>query len=158
MKTEEELSTTISDSKSNIKEKLVVCCQWNNYIDNDHLPDAVCYSCAEKLEKSWLFSEFVAVAQLKLNEIFNATELIVIKRELNADDEDELPLCDTQEDIFVEPITLPPEPANDDEKILSESAVDIPDESKSRQSHECDMCDKSFTTSYNLTVCFDLKA
>lgn len=158
MKTEDELNTTISDSKLNVKEKLVVCCQWNNYINNDHLPETICYSCTEKLEKSWLFSECVAFAQLKLSEIFNETELVAVKRELNADDEDELPLCDTQEDIFVEPITLPPEPANDDDKVLVASAMDTPDETKSRQSHDCDICDKSFTTSYNLTVCFESKA
>lgn len=154
MKTDDELNTTISDSKLNIKEKLVVCCQWNNYINNNHLPDAVCYACTEKLEKSWLFSECVAFAQIKLQEIFNETELIAVKCELNADD-DELPLCDTQEDIFVEPITLPA-PINDDDRVSIGSTNDTLDEVKSRQIHDCDMCQKSFTTAYNLTVGFDL--
>lgn len=148
-KTEDELNTTISDAKLNIKDKLVVCCQWNNYINNSHLPEAVCYSCTEKLEKSWLFNECVAYAQIKLQEIFMETELLAVKCELNADD-DELPLCDTQEDIFVEPITLP-EPSNDDEKLLIGSTIEL-DEAKSRQNHECDLCQKSFTTAYNLTV------
>lgn len=153
MKTEDELNATISDTKLNIKEKLVVCCQWNNYINNSHLPDTVCYSCTEKLEKSWLFSECVAFAQIKLQELFNEAELIAIKSELSTDIDDELPLCDTQEDIFVEPITLP-EPTNDDDKLMIGSIVNTLDESKSRQSHECDMCQKTFTTAYNLTVCF----
>lgn len=152
-KTDDELSTTINDSKLNIKEKLVVCCQWNNFINHNHLPDGVCYSCCEKLEKSWLFNECVAFAQVKLQEIFNESDLISVKCELNAED-DEFNVCDTSENIFVEPITLP-EPIIDDEKHLIGSTIDTSDESKSRHMHECDICQKTFTTAYNLTVRFE---
>lgn len=148
-KTEDEINTTISDPKNNIKEKLIVCCQWNNYLPNVRLPEEVCHFCTEKLEKSWLFSECVALAQIKLQEIFSGDELVAVKAEPNA--EDEFSLCDTQEDIFVEPITLP-ETTNDDDKRLIGSTMDTVDEIKCRQLHECDICQKNFTTAYNLTV------
>lgn len=155
-KSEDELSTTINDPKLNIKEKLVVCCQWNkwnNCMNNSHLPDGVCFSCCEKLEKCWLFNENVAFAQTKLQEIFNDAELIAVKCELNTED-DEFNLCDAPEDIFVEPITLPvpPEVVNDDEKHLIGSTIDSLDAARARQLHECDECQKTFTTAYNLTV------
>lgn len=155
-KTEDELSTTINDSKLKIKEKLVACCQWNNYLNNNNsqLPDGICYSCCEQLEKCWRFNESVALAQVKLHDIFNDTELLSVKCELNADD-DEFNVCDTAENIFVEPITLP-EPTIDDEKHLIGSTIDTLDETKSRQVHECDICQKRFTTAYNLTVHFNL--
>lgn len=152
-KTEDEFNTSINDANLNIKEKLIVCCQWNNYSSNSHLPDSVCYSCFEKLEKCWLFNECVAFAQTKLQEIYNESELIAVKCELTADD-DEFGLCDTPENIFVEPITLPE--SNDDEKNLIGSTIDDAlDENRSRQLHECDFCQKNFTTAYNLTVCFE---
>lgn len=151
-KSEIELSTTINDSKLNIKEKLVICCQWNNYQNNNHLPDGVCVSCCEKLEKCWLFNESVSLAQAKLQEIFHDAELVSIKTETNADD-DEFNLCEASEDIFVESITLP-EQTVDDEKIATdpESGTENSDKSKLRRHFECEMCQKSFTTAYNLTV------
>lgn len=156
-KTADELSTTISDSKLNIKEKLVACCQWNHYSKNTHLPDGICYLCCDKLEKSWLFNESVANAQIKLHDIFHETELLSVKCELSADD-DEFNVCDTAENIFVEPITLAvpetePEPPLDDEKHLIGSTIEMSEENKSRQNHECETCQKTFTTAYNLTVC-----
>lgn len=149
-KPEDELSSTINDSKLNIKEKLVVCCQWNNYSANTQLPDSVCYSCVEKLEKSWLFNECIALAQIKLQEIFNEVDLVSVKSEPNVDDE--FPLCDNPEDIFVEEIMLP-EPNNEDDKPLVGVTIESLEEAKPRQLHECDECQKSFTTAYNLTVC-----
>ncbi|XP_031638324.1 zinc finger protein 883-like [Contarinia nasturtii] len=154
-KTEDELNTiTINDPKSNVKEKLVICCQWNNYINYVHLPETICYSCTEKLEKSWLFNESIAFAQIKLQEIFCETELIAVKSEFG-DDIDEFPLCDTQEDIFVEPIQpigVAELATTDDEKHLIGSTIESSDEAKTRHSHECDVCQKCFTTAYNLTV------
>lgn len=152
-KTDDEMSTTISDPNSNLKEKLVVCCQWNNYTNNNHLPEGVCYSCCEKLDKSWLFNESVAFAQAKLQELFDESEVLLVKCELNTEDE-EFNVCDTSENIFVEPITLP-EPIIDDEKHLIGSTIDTLDETKSRQIHDCDICQKTFTTAYNLTVRID---
>lgn len=150
-KTENEFNTTINDKQLNIKEKLVACCQWNNYLNYTHLPVCVCYSCCEKLEKCWLFNESVAYAQSKLLEIFNESDLVSVKSEPNVDDE----FGDNQEDIFVEQIMLP-EPVNDDEKIHGET-IETLDETKHRQLHECDECQKSFTTAYNLTVCLKLR-
>lgn len=153
LKTEDELNTTICDPKLNIEKKLVICCQWNNYMNNSHFPETICYSCTEKLEQSWYFNESVALAQIKLQEIFSETELVAIKSE-SPEDDDEFALCDdTQEDIFVEPIKLP-ESTKDDEKHLIGSTIESLDATKSRQTHECDVCHKSFTTAYNLTVSF----
>lgn len=149
-KSEDEINTTISDVKLKIEEKLVVCCQWNNYIKNTHLPESVCYACNEKLEKSWLFCESVAYAQIKLQEIYTETELVGIKCEIGEDDE--FALFERAEDIFVEPIILPESVANDDEKSLIGSTVEPFDENTSRQNHKCDVCHKSFTTAYNLMV------
>lgn len=151
LKTEDELNTTINDTRLNIREKLIICCQWNNYSNNSHIPENVCYSCIEKLEKCWLFNESVAFAQTKLQEIYHDSEMVAVKCELIQDD-DEFSLCDTPEDIFVEPITLPV-PSNDDDKNLIASIIDTLDENKSRQIHECEICSKKFTTNFNLTVC-----
>lgn len=151
-KTEDELNTTINDTNANIKEKLIVCCQWNNYSNSGHLPESVCYSCCEKLEKCWLFNECVAYAQTKLQEIYGDPDLVAVKCELNPEeDSTEFPLCDTSESIFVEPITLPLLTIDDDKTQIG-STSDTADESKSRHFHECDICQKSFTTAYNLTV------
>lgn len=157
LKTDDELNTTtINDPKLNIKEKLVICCQWNNYVNYTNLPETICYSCTEKLEKSWLFNESVAFAQIKLQEIFCDSELHAIKSEFDGDDNDEFPLTDAQEDIFVEPIqplTAPELSTNDDEKHLIGSTIECLDETKSRHRHECDVCQKSFMTACSLTVC-----
>lgn len=149
LKTVDDLSTTITDTKLKIEEKLIVCCQWNNYRNiNCNFPDTVCYLCIEKLEKCWIFSESVALAQEKLQEIFQDTELVDIKYESNVED-DEFSAGDA-EDIFVEPLKVTAIP-NDDTKPPNDTANDSLDETKSRQLHECDICKKSFTTAYNLT-------
>lgn len=148
LKADDDLSTTINDSTLKIEEKLIICCQWNNYRNtNSNLPDAVCYSCFEKLEKCWLFSETVAIAQTKLQEILQDTELVDIKYETNEEDEEFDP-SDT-EDIFVEPLKVAAIPSNDD-KPSNSTTSDSLDETKSRQLHECDICKKCFTTAYNL--------
>lgn len=148
LKADDDLSTTINDSTLKIEEKLIICCQWNNYRNtNSNLPDAVCYSCFEKLEKCWLFNETVAIAQTKLQEILQDTELVDIKYETNEEDEEFDP-SDT-EDIFVEPLKVAAIPSNDD-KPSNSTTSDSLDETKSRQLHECDICKKSFTTAYNL--------
>lgn len=151
LKTDDDLSTTINDTTLKIEEKLIICCQWNNYRNtNSNLPDAVCYSCFEKLEKSWLFNETVAIAQTKLQEILQDTELVDIKYETNAED-DEFDPSDT-EDIFVEPLNVAAIPIKDDkdDKPADITASDSQDETKARQLHECHICRKGFTTAYNL--------
>lgn len=147
-KTFDDLSTTINDTKLKIQEKLIICCQWNNYRNaNCNLPDGICYSCVEKLEKCWLFNESVAIAQAKLQEIFQDTELVDIKCETNIED-DEFNPNDT-ENIFVEPLKVAPI-SNDNIQPPDSTPDDSLDETKSRQLHECDICKKSFTTAYNL--------
>lgn len=148
LKTGDDLSTTIHDAALKIEEKLIICCQWNNYRHtNPNLPDAVCYSCFEKLEKCWLFSETVAIAQAKLQEILQDTELVDIKYEINAEDDEFNP--SEAEDIFVEPLKVAAIP-NSDDKPLHSTTTDSVDETKPRQLHECEICKKSFTTAYNL--------
>lgn len=151
LKTDDELSTTIGDTKLKIEEKLVACCQWNNYRNaNCNVPDAVCYLCCEKLEKCWLFNETIAIAQAKLEELFHDIEPLEVKDETNIE-EDEFNVAETSLDIFVEPLTLP-HVVNDEEKAVIDTTNENLDETKHHQTHECDICGKSFTTSYNLTV------
>lgn len=154
LKVADELTASIDDPKLRIEEKLLACCRWHQYGNstNANFPNGICYSCCEKLENCWLFNETVAKAQVKLQEIFgDNTELIVIKDEAHTED-DEFSPVDVVVDIFVEPLKLSTG-ANDDEKPLVDAAADDTfDEKKSRISHECDECAKSFTTAYNLTV------
>lgn len=142
LKSIEDLHTTINDKKLKIEEKLIVCCQWNNYQNiNYNFPDAICYSCCEKLEKCWLFNETVASAQTKLEEIFRDTELVDIKYETNTED-DEFNPGDPTVDIFVEPLKV---------AAIINTTNDSLDETKSHHLNECSVCRKSFTTAYNLT-------
>lgn len=151
LKTIDDLNTTINDKKLKIEEKLIVCCQWNNYQSiNSNFPDAVCNLCCEKLEKCWLFNESVAIAQTKLEEIFRDTELVDIKYETNTED-DEFNPVDTSVDIFVEPLKLAAV-TKDDAKPLINTTNNSLDEIKSHHLHECDICHKTFTTAYNLTT------
>lgn len=150
LKTIDELTTTINDTKLKIDEKLIACCQWNKYQNtNCNFPNGICNLCCEKLEKCWLFNETVANAQEKLAEIFGDNELTEIKYEENTED-DELGAIDTSVDIFVEPLKLSTA-INEDEK----PSIDTPNDTievKKSLSHECDICAKGFTTAYNLTV------
>lgn len=154
LKALDELTTTIYDKTLQIEEKLLACCRWNQYQNsiNSNFPNAICLLCCEKLEKCWLFNETVANAQAKLQEIFgDNNELIPIKDEENIDEYDEFCPVDVSVDIFVEPLKLSTV-TNDDEKPPINAENDAIDENKSRLSHDCDMCGKSFTTAYNLTV------
>lgn len=110
LKTDDELNIKISDSTLKIHEKLIACCQWNNYQSNASFPSAICYLCYEKLEKSWLFSESIAFAQDKLQEVLREIELAPIKYESDLDNDarfndDAFNAYDSEpETIFVEPI------------------------------------------------------
>lgn len=149
-KSEEDLCASINDSKSNILEKLVICCQWNSYPITDELPDRVCCLCSEKLEKCWLFSECVAQAQQKLQQLMNDGEL-TIKTEPQLDED---LMCENTESIFVEPITLPEIITTEPNNELIGSTIENIDESMLSQHRECDICHKIFTTGYNLKVNF----
>lgn len=144
-----DLNCSIGDENSEIKVKLMACCQWHLHDTNTHFPQTICFGCVEKLEKCWLFNDSVAKAQIKLLEIFG--EFVPIKCEVNIDDEN------VDEDIFVEPIPIPVVPADIDKEDLSPgTSIDSIDNevSSGRQSHECDICQKIFTTAYNLNVIY----
>lgn len=150
-KSDDDLCASINDLKSGILEKLSACCQWNSYAVNPELPDRVCSMCSEKLEKCWIFSECVSSAQIKLQQLFDDGELTI-----NNETEEDL-ICDNAESIFVEPITLPdiyPEPSDDfiesTDDLIGSTIENVLDESMSMR--ECDICQKVFTTGYNLTV------
>lgn len=105
------LTIRISDSKLNVEEKLIACCQWNKYKqDDDNLPDAICCECYERLQECWLFSESIASAQEKLRRmLFLNIETARVKHELKTED-NEFNQCETESEdinIFVEPLTLP---------------------------------------------------
>lgn len=65
-----EIITTISDTERLIEEKLIACCQWNVTENEQKLPQDICMFCMDKLDKCWLFSQSVQLAQSKLLEIF----------------------------------------------------------------------------------------
>lgn len=65
-----EIATTISDVDNLIEQKLTACCQWNEEKWNTKLPQHICMGCLDKLDKCWLFSQSVRLAQRKLREIF----------------------------------------------------------------------------------------
>lgn len=66
----DQIKTTINDTDWNIEAKLAICCQWNPLQVNDTLPKEVCDFCFDKLEQCWTFSQIVATAQIKLQEIY----------------------------------------------------------------------------------------
>lgn len=171
----DELNINISDSTIQIQEKLIACCQWNNYQHDSNLPDAICYSCYEKLEKSWLFSESVAFAQTKLLEIFHEIEIAPVKYESDVDN-DGFNVYESEsesEKIFVEPIA--PSKKTTRKKNEEKQSVKIFVESikssnetiheekpvvlaparasvKVVKSLECTTCKRSFRSPYNLEV------
>lgn len=106
IKTDDELNIEISDTKLKIHEKLVACCQWDTYQSNVNFPYRICYFCYERLEKSWLFSESIAYAQKKLQEVLHEIELAPVKCDLDVDDDDVgFHAYESEpEEIFVEPI------------------------------------------------------
>lgn len=65
-----EIIASIDDSEKSIEQKLMACCQWNVESINERLPQNVCVVCLDKLDKFWLFSQSVQLAQQKLQEIF----------------------------------------------------------------------------------------
>lgn len=70
-KTAEELLYHIDDETLNIKQKLIVCCQWNSLSIEEHneMPKWICGNCFESLSASWAFANNVAVAQNKIQTI-----------------------------------------------------------------------------------------
>lgn len=180
IKSDDELNIKIGDSTLQIREKLIVCCQWNKYQNSANLPDAICYLCYEKLEKSWLFSESIEFAQIKLLEIFHDIELAPVKSESDVDDngfnvyELEAETEPQPEEIFVDPI-IPKEKKvrvkkekKPSTKIvvksIKPSKKSVRDEKPpkvkpprklldvEKESYECTTCKKSFRSPYNLEV------
>lgn len=64
-----ELVYSIDDEFSNIKQKLIDCCRWNEISDGDQIgaPKMICKDCYENLEKCWSFVESVSLAQQKIH-------------------------------------------------------------------------------------------
>lgn len=98
------LTIRISDSILNVEEKLIACCQWEKYRDNDdNLPDAICFECYDKLEESWHFSNAIGEAQEALRKMLY---LRFPEHELKAEDNEFDNKCETELEninIFVEP-------------------------------------------------------
>lgn len=66
-----EIVASLTDAENLIERKLMECFQWPLEITNHRdLPQEICLSCSEKLDKCWLFAKSVQVAQVKLLEIF----------------------------------------------------------------------------------------
>lgn len=65
-KHEEEIKTTLTDPTLNILQKLIDCCRWNSFDDDEKLPESVCFLCYDKLHQSWLFANKVDQAQKEL--------------------------------------------------------------------------------------------
>lgn len=124
LKTYDELNIQISDATLKIHEKLTACCQWDKYQPNASYPSAICYLCYEKLEKSWLFSESIAFAQRKLQEVLHEIELAPVKfdSDVNYDDGgfnagEFDAYAPGKMEIFVEPIL--PSPKTKKEKTVT---------------------------------------
>lgn len=65
-----DLVTSISDVGQFMEQKLWACCQWTPENIEQQLPHGVCTNCADRLNKCWLFSQSVQMAQQKLLVIF----------------------------------------------------------------------------------------
>lgn len=63
---QKKIKCKITDEALQIEQKLSDCCRWNLYQNKNNLPESVCVSCFECLERSWLFCEKVAATQEKL--------------------------------------------------------------------------------------------
>lgn len=53
-----------------MEQKLRECCQWTDENTKHQLPHGVCSICWDNLERCWLFSQRVQLAQLRLLKIF----------------------------------------------------------------------------------------
>lgn len=65
-----EIVASLMDAENLIEQKLMECFQWPVENTNHRLPQEICLSCSDKLDKCWLFSKSVQLAQSKLLEIF----------------------------------------------------------------------------------------
>lgn len=70
LKDSSEIVASINDVEQSMEQKLRACCQWTTENTEQRLPHSVCTICFDKLEKYWLFSQCVQLAQEKLLEIF----------------------------------------------------------------------------------------
>lgn len=76
-KQSQELKTSINDPKYSIKQKLIDCCRWSLYEQNENLPESICIVCYDKLECCWKFIEQVEKAQSKFNEWISKNEEVL---------------------------------------------------------------------------------
>lgn len=105
------LTIRLSDSTLNVEEKLIACCQWDNYKHDDvDLPDVICCDCYERLQECWIFSESIASAQEKLRRILLQNfGTASVKNELKTEENefDRRGAESKNVNIFEELITLP---------------------------------------------------
>lgn len=108
------MTIQLTNSKLNVEEKLIACCQWKKYKGDDDLPNTICCTGYKTLQKCWLFSESIACAQEKLRQIYRNIETTAEKHEIKMN-ENESNLSEAESDhahIFVKPIkAMTPEPA-----------------------------------------------
>lgn len=66
-----EIKCTINDKTKNIEQKLIDCCRWSQYQNDEHLPHNICNSCFECLEECWQFCEKLVATQIHLKDNFS---------------------------------------------------------------------------------------
>lgn len=84
LKDSHEIVASISDAEQSIQQKLRACCEWTAENAKHRLPHSVCTICFDKLDKCWLFSQSVQLAQQKLLEIFGKRKLKRISYRLSS--------------------------------------------------------------------------
>lgn len=78
-----EIVACIDDLEQSLEQKLRACCQWTSENTKHRLPHSVCSNCLDKLDKCWLFSQSVQLAQQQLLEIFGKWTEFVFFFEIN---------------------------------------------------------------------------
>lgn len=66
-----DIVTSITDVAQLMEQKLWACCQWTHENTEQLLPHSVCTNCLDALDKCWLFSQKVQLAQQKLLHILS---------------------------------------------------------------------------------------
>lgn len=70
-----EIVASISNAEQFLEEKLRTCCGWTIENVDQRLPQGICTICLDKLDKCWLFSQSVQLAQQKLLELIGKSEM-----------------------------------------------------------------------------------
>lgn len=75
--------TALKHKLSDIRSKLIDCCQWIEPYTGIEYPQNVCAPCAKRLDQSWKFTEAVKGAQIELDHLINQhrQDIIFIKED-----------------------------------------------------------------------------